>query len=90
MQKSFTCESTGHQGLTFFEAQDSEVRHEPSLGKRAGEECLTGAQNEASIEVNSILPEQLRARVLDFVQFKNTGRMDDLGESPCTALATAY
>lgn len=58
LQKCFTCESTGHQGLTFFEAQDSE--------------------NEASMEVNSILPEQLRSRVLDFVQFKNTGRMDDL------------
>lgn len=33
---------------------------------------------EASKEVKSIFPEGLRARVLQFVQFRNTARMDDL------------
>lgn len=37
-------------------------------------------QTEASKEINSIFPESLRARVLEFVQFRNTARMDDLGE----------
>jgi alpha-1,3-glucosyltransferase len=35
---------------------------------------------EASREINSIFPEALRSRVLEFVQFRNTARMDDLGQ----------
>lgn len=58
LQKNFTCEATGHQGYTFFEAMESET--------------------EASREINSIFPEGLRSRVLEFVQFENTARMDDL------------
>ncbi|ORY10467.1 ALG6, ALG8 glycosyltransferase family-domain-containing protein [Clohesyomyces aquaticus] len=58
LQKSFTCEATGHTGYTFFEAIESEL--------------------EASKEINSIFPEGLRSRVLAFVQFRNTARMDDL------------
>ncbi|KAF2112593.1 ALG6, ALG8 glycosyltransferase family-domain-containing protein [Lophiotrema nucula] len=54
----FTCEATGHQGYTFFEALESE--------------------KEASEEINSIFPEILRARVLQFVQHMTTSRMDDL------------
>ncbi|KAF2714740.1 glycosyltransferase family 57 protein [Pleomassaria siparia CBS 279.74] len=66
--KNFTCEATGHSNYTFFEAMDSEV-------------CfpyVTPTQTEASIEINSIFPEGLRARVLQYIQFKNTARMDDL------------
>jgi hypothetical protein len=41
---------------------------------------LTKVQTEASKEINSIFPEGLRSRVLHFVQFMNTPRMDDLGK----------
>ncbi|KAF2003169.1 glycosyltransferase family 57 protein [Amniculicola lignicola CBS 123094] len=57
-QKSFTCESTGHSFLTFFDARESEM--------------------EVSKEIDSTFPEGLRSRVLEFVQFQNTARMDDL------------
>jgi hypothetical protein len=40
---------------------------------------VTVAQTEASKEINSIFPEGLRSRVLHYVQFMNTPRMDDLG-----------
>lgn len=40
---------------------------------------ITFFQMEASREINSIFPEGLRSRVLQFVQFRNTARMDDLG-----------
>ncbi|KAF2270098.1 hypothetical protein CC78DRAFT_574215 [Lojkania enalia] len=36
------------------------------------------SEMEASKEINSIFPEGLRSRVLTFVQFQNTARMDDL------------
>lgn len=41
---------------------------------------VTMVQTEASKEINSIFPEGLRSRVLHFVQFMNTPRMDDLGK----------
>ncbi|KAF2652176.1 glycosyltransferase family 57 protein [Lophiostoma macrostomum CBS 122681] len=75
-QRNFTCESTGHQGYTFFEAMESEVCAVPGVRKYS--QSLIVNQTEASIEINSIFPDGLRARVLEFVQFKNTARMDDL------------
>ncbi|KAF2686344.1 glycosyltransferase family 57 protein [Lentithecium fluviatile CBS 122367] len=36
------------------------------------------SETEASKEIDSIFPEGLRSRVLEFVQFRNTARMDDL------------
>jgi hypothetical protein len=77
-QKKFTCESTGHTGYTFFEAKESEVRSTPVLEK--GCLIVTTPQSEASREINSILPDALRSRVLEYVQFENTTRMDDLGK----------
>jgi hypothetical protein len=82
LQKKFTCESTGHTGYTFFEAKESEVRSTPVLEK--GCLIVTTPQSEASREINSILPDALRARVLEHVQFENTSRMDDLGKLPQT------
>ncbi|EAT78897.2 hypothetical protein SNOG_13873 [Parastagonospora nodorum SN15] len=75
-QKKFTCESTGHTGFTFFEAKESEVRSTPVLEK--GSLIVTTPQSEASKEINSILPEALRSRILEYVQFDTTSRMDDL------------
>lgn len=43
-------------------------------------QSVTPVQTEASREINSIFPEGLRSRVLEFVQFENTARMDDLGK----------
>jgi len=77
-QKKFTCESTGHTGYTFFEAKESEVRSTPVLEK--GSLIVTTPQAEASKEINSILSDGLRSRVLDYVQFQTTSRMDDLGK----------
>jgi alpha-1,3-glucosyltransferase len=79
LQKNFTCESTGHQGFTFFQALESEVRLCHPISPNG--HLPTATQMEAAKEINSIFPEGLRARVLDFVQFKNTARMDDLGQS---------
>jgi alpha-1,3-glucosyltransferase len=45
-----------------------------------GSLIVTTPQSEASKEINSILPEALRSRVLDYVQFQTTSRMDDLGK----------
>jgi hypothetical protein len=78
LQKKFTCESTGHSGFTFFEAKESEVRSTPVLEK--GSLIVTTPQSEASKEINSILPEALRSRVLEYVQFQTTSRLDDLGK----------
>jgi hypothetical protein len=77
-QKKFTCESTGHSGYTFFEAKESEVRSTPVL--EPGSLIVTTPQTEASREINSILSDGLRSRVLNYVQFSTTFRMDDLGE----------
>ncbi|KAF2277796.1 uncharacterized protein EI97DRAFT_374129 [Westerdykella ornata] len=74
--KNFTCESTGHQGYTFFEAVESEVSFALRTYRTLS---LTSPQRETSKEIDSIFPEALRARVLQFVQFRNTPRMDDLG-----------
>jgi hypothetical protein len=76
-QKKFTCESTGHSGYTFFEAKESEVRSTPVL--EPGSLIVTTPQTEASREINSILGDGLRSRVLNYVQFSTTHRMDDLG-----------
>jgi len=78
LQKKFTCESTGHTGFTFFEAKESEVRSTPVLEK--GSLIVITPQAEASKEINSILPDALRSRILEYVQFETTGRMDDLGK----------
>jgi hypothetical protein len=58
---------------------ESEVCNPQTVGR--SKPCLIEAQMEASKEINSIFPEALRSRVLEFVQFRNTARMDDLGES---------
>ena len=42
---------------------------------------VTETQTEASREIDSIFPDALRSRVLHFVQFLTTPRMDDLGKS---------
>lgn len=57
---------------------ESEVGLE--TGVRDTGQSLTTVQTEASKEINSIFPEGLRSRVLEFVQFQNTARMDDLGK----------
>lgn len=59
---------------------ESEVCNPQCIGM--SKPCLIAAQMEASKEINSIFPEGLRARVLEYVQFKNTARMDDLGKFP--------
>ena len=41
---------------------------------------VTETQTEASREIDSIFPDALRSRVLHFVQFLTTPRMDDLGK----------
>lgn len=75
-QKLFTCESTGHSGYTFFEAMESQVSSEPVWEGIK----VTETQTEASREIDSIFPDALRSRVLHFVQFRTTPRMDDLGK----------
>ena len=76
-QRIFTCEATGHQGYTFFEALESEVRDLESVQQLGAQ--LTKMKREASDEIDTIFPEILRARVLQFVQHMTTSRMDDLG-----------
>ncbi|KAK7189722.1 ddt domain-containing protein [Paraphaeosphaeria sporulosa] len=78
LQRVFTCESTGHSGYTFFEAMESEVRPGRSLEEVLKSVTITTPQQEASQEIDSIFPEGLRSRVLEFVQFEITPRMDDL------------
>ncbi|KAJ4338259.1 glycosyl transferase [Didymella glomerata] len=73
-QKLFTCESTGHSGYTFFEAMESQVSSEPVWEGIK----VTETQTEASREIDSIFSDVLRSRVLHFVQFRTTPRMDDL------------
>ena len=41
---------------------------------------VTETQTEASREIDSIFPDALRSRVLHYVQFLTTSRMDDLGK----------
>jgi hypothetical protein len=57
---------------------ESEVRWPPDLIK-GWQQLIAGRQTEAVKEIDSIFPEGLRSRVLEFVQFRNTARMDDLG-----------
>lgn len=59
---------------------ESEVRPGRSLEEVLKSVTITTPQQEAAQEIDSIFPEGLRARVLEFVQFENTPRMDDLGE----------
>ena len=42
---------------------------------------VTETQTEASREIDSIFPDALRSRILHFVQFMTTSRMDDLGKN---------
>jgi len=79
IQRLFTCEATGHQGYTYFEAHNSEVCSTHDV--HVSGQNVTAVQLEASKEINSVFPEGLRARVLALVQFKETARMDDLGKS---------
>jgi hypothetical protein len=58
---------------------ESEVRLRHTV-EEARQRITVIVQAEAAKEINSIFPEGLRARVLEFVQFHNTARMDDLGE----------
>ena len=57
---------------------ESEVRPGRSLAEVL--QSVTIHQKEASEEIDSIFPEGLRARGLEFVQFRTTARMDDLGK----------
>lgn len=41
---------------------------------------VTETQTEALREIDSIFPDALRSRILHFVQFRTTSRMDDLGK----------
>ncbi|RMZ67011.1 dolichyl pyrophosphate Glc1Man9 c2 alpha-13-glucosyltransferase [Pyrenophora seminiperda CCB06] len=75
-QPSFTCQATGHSGYTYFEAQESEVGSTSILVK--ADEEVTSVQTEASKEINSIFPDNLRSPVLHYAQFQDHHRMDDL------------
>ncbi|KAI0591513.1 Glycosyltransferase family 57 protein [Pyrenophora tritici-repentis] len=75
-QRSFTCQATGHGGYTYFEAQESEVGSTSILVK--ADEEVTSVQTEASKEINSIFPDNLRSPVLQYAQFQDHHRMDDL------------
>lgn len=57
---------------------ESEVRPGRSLAEVL--QSVTTHQQEAAEEIDSIFPEGLRSRVLNFVQFRTTSRMDDLGK----------
>ncbi|KAL1606601.1 glycosyl transferase [Paraconiothyrium brasiliense] len=57
---------------------ESEVRPGRSLEEVLKSVTITTPQQEASQEIDSIFPEGLRSRVLAFVQFETTPRMDDL------------
>lgn len=59
---------------------ESEVRPGRSLEEVLKSVTITTPQQEASQEIDSIFPEGLRSRVLEFVQFEITPRMDDLGK----------
>lgn len=58
---------------------ESEVGRPQEMGKRR-QRLISVRQTEAVKEIDSIFPEGLRSRVLEFVQFSNTARMDDLGK----------
>jgi hypothetical protein len=64
---------------------ESEVRPGRSLEEVLKSVTITTPQQEASQEIDSIFPEGLRSRVLEFVQFEITPRMDDLGTFPPTS-----
>lgn len=57
----------------------SEVRPGRSLEEVLQSVTITTPQTEAAEEIDSIFPEGLRSRVLEYVQFQTTARMDDLG-----------
>lgn len=59
---------------------ESEVRPGRSFEEVLKSVTITTPQQEASQEIDSIFPEGLRSRVLEFVQFEITPRMDDLGK----------
>ncbi|KAI1554963.1 glycosyltransferase family 57 protein [Pyrenophora tritici-repentis] len=66
-----------HQAsYTYFEAQESEVGSTSILVK--ADEEVTSVQTEASKEINSIFPDNLRSPVLQYAQFQDHHRMDDL------------
>lgn len=65
---------------------ESEVRPGRSLEEVLKSVTITTPQQEVSQEIDSIFPEGLRSRVLDFVQFEITPRMDDLGKFAARAL----
>lgn len=78
-QRIFTCETTHRQGLTYFEAKESEVGSKTILS--TSRQVVTPVQSEASLEINRAFPTGLREPVLRYVQFQTHSRMDDLGAS---------
>jgi hypothetical protein len=69
---------------------ESEVRPGRSLEEVLKSVTITTPQQEASQEIDSIFPEGLRLRVLEFVQFEITPRMDDLGMLQPLLIADTY
>lgn len=61
---------------------ESEVRPGRTMAEVLKSVTITTSQQEAAQEIDSTLPEGLRARVLDWIQFQTTARMDDLGRFP--------
>jgi alpha-1,3-glucosyltransferase len=59
---------------------ESEVRPGRTLEEVLKSVTITTPQQEAAQEIDSTLPEALRARVLEWVQFMTIPRMDDLGK----------
>lgn len=76
-QRRFICEITGHSGMTFFEALQSEV-----CGDRLVVVLnwwLILRKMEESREVNNSFPEALKEPILRRIQFSTVSRVDNLG-----------
>lgn len=78
-QRRFICEITGRSGLTFFEAQRSEVSPVWLRFVLVKHGNLISQQLEESREVNSSFPDALREPILRRIQFSTVSRVDSLG-----------
>ena len=82
MQKRFICTISGHSGLTFFDALESEVRQpsitiRPSFDRPATNTSVR-SQLAGAAEVDQAFPEALKGPILRRVQFQTVSRIDTL------------
>ena len=83
-KRRFTCQITGHTGMTYWEASKSEVSIHFSTKQcpmSKHKSLMNSLQREGSKDVDTNFPERLRGPVLSKVNFSTISRIDELGWS---------